>query len=140
MPTIELILWAILLISLLIGIKALLRRFKRLFVVYQLRIGKASYVGKSVSYKRRQASHLRKLEKGTHVNDYLLDEFQRLGNLTDSLEWDILYSGRSYFNSRVLRIEQRFINRYANANEATSYRGDEKTITRLTQFFIDLIF
>lgn len=86
------------------------------YVIYFLKCGSAKYVGSSRKFKRRYRQHLRDLKENKHVNDNLQREYNKGHKVT----YKILYSGKTLFTSEILRTEQRYINKYATANETVA--------------------
>lgn len=106
------------------------------FVIYQLKCGKAKYVGSSNNfYKRRLPKHLKDLKENCHVNNFLQSEY----NKGHKVEYKILYSGKTFFKAEILRTEQRFINKYANANEGVASTQVSYSRKEFMQDSIDFI-
>lgn len=84
------------------------------YVIYLLKCGKCRYVGSSTNFSRRHGQHIRDLKNNRHVNDFLQKEF----NKGYTVEYKILYKGKTMYNAEILRTEQRYINKYSNSNEA----------------------
>lgn len=86
------------------------------YTIYLLKCGKCLYVGSSRHFKRRYAQHSKDLKLNRHVNNCLQREY----NKGHKVEYKILYSGKTLFNQEILRTEQRYILKYANANESVA--------------------
>lgn len=85
--------------------------------------------------KRRLPNHLKALRENKHVNDFLQSEY----NKGHKVEHEILYSGKTFFKAEILRTEQRFINKFANANEGIASTQVKYSIKELIQDMLDLI-
>lgn len=84
------------------------------YVIYNLKCGRASYIGSSNNFKRRLSQHLKALNSNSHSNDLLQTEYNRRKELRSK----VLTKFNTMFRSQVLLKEQRYINRYSNCNEA----------------------
>lgn len=96
------------------------------YCIYQLKCGKATYIGSSNNFKRRYLQHLKDLKENKHTNDSLQSEF----NKGWGLQPKVLVTFNTLFRYQVLTKEQRYINRYSNCNEGTAskivkYTGKE---------------
>ena len=91
-------------------------KFQRVYI-YIMKCNSYVYVGSTNNPKRRKRDHIRKLESGNHVNDNLLEAYT---TKKYKLSFRTLKSFRTRSKKKVLKVEQRYINRYANSNEATA--------------------
>lgn len=101
------------------------------YVIYLLKCGKCRYVGSSNNFHRRHKQHLKDLKLNRHVNDFLQLEY----NKGYKVEHKILKKGFTLFRKQILIDEQRYINRFANANEAVA---STQVNYSKKEFFMDL--
>lgn len=83
------------------------------YCIYLITCGTAKYVGHTVNYKARMSGHYHKLQRRQHPNDRLQREF----NKTKKFRSKILKQGNTLSRRKILDVEQRYIEKYANCNE-----------------------
>lgn len=108
------------------------------YYIYQLNIGKASYVGKTTQNNpdTRLRQHLKLLRENRHHTKIL----QREWNLTKTYDHAIIRKGCSLFNYKIALVEQRMIDKYSNSNESRVVRSAAFSSKELIMDLIDFSF
>jgi len=90
------------------------------YYIYGINIGTAIYIGSTNNYKRRMSQHLKELEENTHNNNDLQHQFNLHNGEFSSI---ILKQFETCAKSKVFRLEQLYINKHSNANEAVASKN-----------------
>lgn len=92
---------------------------RREYVIYKIKCGPVTYIGHTTNFKRRIKQHKKQLEELTHAND-LLQSYYLTNRKFNAI---IIKKLKTFSRRKVLKVEQRCINLYANGNEATAAKN-----------------
>ena len=105
------------------------------YYIYKIQIEETVYIGSTNNFDRRIREHKKDLKEERHINTSLQQAF----NLTpNKFSVTICLSLFTHSKSKVYDVEQRYINKYSNSNEATASKDYTYNLEELETDLIDM--
>lgn len=102
--------------------------------IYKIQCGTAIYIGSTNNPTRREYQHTKDLQENKHVNDRLQEEYNR----GHGVYFEIIKKLRTRSTKKLLKTEQRLIEKYSNSNEATAAANTDYDLEELGIDILDL--
>jgi len=102
------------------------------YCIYLIRLDTVVYIGSTNDFERRMSQHLKDLRTNAYCNDKMQEQW----NYSKNFHATVLEEFNTLFPTKVLKKEQRYINQYSNANEATASKNSKYS---WSEFLMDII-